>query len=147
MTHPELNAHVLLAYAAIAVGVAVGIVGASWRGRRQEPKQEPAIEEFDDVGDENIYAAEILPEQVKNHKELVAKIRAKARELASSGREITTDDIHEALPIPDGVDGRILGAAFFPRKDWRKTGYVNSRRRENHSRPIAKWSLRSGEAA
>ena len=94
------------------------------------------------MSEENVYTQEVLPLQERNHPELVRRIRAKARELAANGREITTDDIHEAMPLPAGIDGRILGAAFYPRKDWLKTGYTPSRRRENHSRPISRWLLK-----
>lgn len=133
----------LLACVALGAGTAVAIVFAGWRERRLDLlEQQP--QEDDDVG---IYDEQIVGEQEKNHKELVEKIRAKARELASGGREITTDDIHEAMPIPDGVDGRILGTAFFPRKDWMKVGYTPSRRKENHSRPVSRWSLRPQETA
>jgi hypothetical protein len=101
----------------------------------------------DEMPEESAYTQEVLPQQERNHPELVARIRAKARELAAGGKQITTDDIHKAMPLPAGVDGRILGAAFYPRKDWMKTGYVPSVRKENHSRPIARWVLKGSVAA
>jgi hypothetical protein len=143
VTHPEINIHVLLAYAALAVGIAVGIAGASWRRPRREPiVQEPANKETD-VGDENLYAAKVLPEQEKNHPELVKRIRETAQRLAADGREISTDDLHPLIQLPDGVDPRIMGVAFVPRKLWVKTNYKPTTRKEANSRPIAYWRLRS----
>lgn len=99
--------------------------------------------EGDEMAEESIYVQDVLPLQEKRHPELVARIRAKARELAAGGVEITTDDIHKAMPLPSGIDGRILGTAFHPRAAWIKTGYTPSVRKENHSRPIARWRLKT----
>lgn len=142
MTHPEITLHVLLVYAALAVGIAVGLIGASWRRPRQIT-QEPAEEETDDVGDENLYAAKVLPEQEKNHPELVKRIRETAQRLAADGREISTDDLHPLIQLPDGVDPRIMGVAFVPRKLWVKTSYKPTVRKAANSRPVAHWRLRA----
>ncbi len=133
----------IAACVALGAGFAVAVVFAGWRERHLD-RLESVPQEIDDV--DSIYDEHIVGEQEKNHKDLVERIRAKARELAANGREITTDDIHEALPIPEGVDGRILGTAFFPRKDWVKVGYTPSRRKENHSRPVSRWTLKQPEA-
>lgn len=134
------------AVAALFAGAAVGTFMAARRNAATTPAETNtsarAIEETDDVADENLYASEVLPEAERNHPELVKRIRATARALADGGRKITTDDIHKAMPLPAGIDGRVLGAAFFPRREWHKCGYTPSTRRENHSRPIAQWMLR-----
>jgi hypothetical protein len=91
---------------------------------------------------ENLYVQGVLPLQEREHPELVKRLRAKARELAAGGREITSDDVHEAHPIPSGIDPRIMGAVFHPRSDWVRVGSQQSRRKENHGRWITRWSLR-----
>lgn len=94
------------------------------------------------------YEAAILPAQEKNYPELVKRLRETARRLAADGREITSDDIHAAHPIPDGVDGRVMAAAFHPKREWQAVGWVPSKRKEkNHSRHIRKWRLREAQAA
>lgn len=144
MTHPELNTPVVLAYVAIAVGVAVGYIGASWRRPRQPLfTQETVEQEIEDVGDENLYAAKVMPEQEKNHPELVKRIRETAQKLAADGREISTDDLHPLIELPEGVDPRIMGVAFVPRKLWVKTNYKPTTRKAANSRPVAHWRLRS----
>ncbi len=142
MTHPELNAHVLLAYAAIAVGVAVGIVGASRRRPRREPiMQEPAIEETDDVTEHpsEIYHDDIKPLQEQTNAELVEKLRKAAKDLAARMPDgITSDDIFEVCEIPANVDRRIMGAVF-NKNEWEHVGWVASRRKINHGRPVRRW--------
>jgi hypothetical protein len=80
--------------------------------------------------------------QIKAHPDLVERLRDAARRLAAGGREITSDDVHQACPVPNGVDPRIMGAVFHPRSDWLRTGTKQSRRRENHGRWISIWRLR-----
>lgn len=146
MTHPELNAPVLLAYAAIAVGVAVGIIGASWRRPRREPiMQEPAIEETDDVTEHpsEIYHEDIKPLQEQTNAELVEKLRKAAKELAARMPDgITSDDIFDMVDIPSNVDRRIMGAVF-NKTEWVHVGWQASRRRINHGRPIRRWKRKA----
>ena len=83
----------------------------------------------------------------KRHPELVKRLRDVARQLALEKGEITADDVHDAHPIPELIDGRIMGAVF-GRKHWVCTGYVPSRRKDkNHGRRIARWQLREAQAA
>jgi len=141
VTHPELNTHVLWAYAAIAVGVAVGVVGASWRGRRQTFKQEPTAEESESVTDHpsQAYHDDIKPLQEQTNAELVEKLRKAAKELAARMPDgITSDDIFDIVDIPTNVDRRIMGAVF-NKAEWEHVGWQASRRRINHGRPIRRW--------
>lgn len=79
----------------------------------------------------------------KRYPELASRLRATARRLALEKGEITSDDVWDALPIPPGVEPRIMAAAFKPRKDWMKTGvYVPTRRPSANKRPIPRWRLR-----
>jgi hypothetical protein len=50
-----------------------------------------------------------------------------------AGRPITVDDVRMACPPPAGSDPRVMGAVF---TGWTAVGYVNSRRRACHGRPI-----------
>lgn len=129
------------ALVALAIGHAVAVTMAMWR--RPKPQ-----EEVEEVGDEVIYGsryeANVLPVQEERHPELVAQIRSVAQSIAADGSEITTDDIHPHITLPPGVDPRIFGVAFVPRKLWLKTGrYKPTIRKEANSRPLACWQLRS----
>mgnify|MGYP003435503394 CR=1 len=53
---------------------------------------------------------------------------------------VTADDVRKYLPMPDGVDPRVMGA-LFNRKSFRADGYVKSIRKECHNRPIARFRL------
>ena len=54
---------------------------------------------------------------------------------------VTADDIHERWPIPEGVDPRVMGAALkIP--ELAPDGYVQTKRREAHARPIRRFVLR-----
>lgn len=134
----------ILVAIACGVGSTLGVYLAGRHNRRvafEFPNEQEGTD-MEQLDLQTYYEENILPDQERHYDGLVAKLRAKARELAQGGREITSDDIHEAMPIPQGTDGRIMGAAFFPRKDWAKCGYQPSRRKENHGRPIARWRLR-----
>ncbi len=105
-------------------------------------------EEIEDVSDENIYATTVLPEQERNHPELLKRLRETARALAEERGEITSDDVHAAFPIPHGVDPRIMGGVFHPRSDWVRTGQRQSARKDkNHGRYVSTWALRNRTAA
>jgi hypothetical protein len=92
--------------------------------------------------DDMDYDQGVLPLQERQYPELTKRLRETAVRLAREKGEITADDVHEAYPIPLGVDPRIMGVVF-SRKDWRKTGkYVPSRRKVNHGRPVPVWELR-----
>ena len=136
-------------FLAVAVSIGTAATVAFYMAGRHNRSvasefNEPELEgtDMEQLDLETYYEQNILPDQERHYDDLVSKLRAKARELAQGGREITSDDIHEAMPLPQGIDGRVMGAAFFPRKDWSKTGYQPSRRKENHGRPIARWRLR-----
>lgn len=93
------------------------------------------------------YVQEVLPFQEKQFPELVRRLRETARKLAAERGEITSDDIHGEYPIPTGVDPRIMGSVFMPRRDWVRVGQRKSKRGVNHGRFITIWRLREAEAA
>lgn len=51
------------------------------------------------------------------------------------------DDIHELCPVPDTIDGRVMGAVFSDRARWQPAGYIKSRRKICHGRPIQVFHL------
>jgi hypothetical protein len=52
------------------------------------------------------------------------------------GTKLTVDDVRAACPPPEGIDGRVMGAAF-KSLPWRVVGYRPSNRTTCHKRPIA----------
>jgi hypothetical protein len=48
-------------------------------------------------------------------------------------RPITVDDVRAECPPPGYYDPRVMGAVF---TGWNAVGYINSRRRACHGRPI-----------
>lgn len=50
-----------------------------------------------------------------------------------SEQPITIDDVRAECPPPPWADPRVMGAVF---RGWVAVGYVNSRRRTCHRRPI-----------
>lgn len=80
--------------------------------------------------------------------ELTKRLRAVALQLAREKGEITADDVHQAHPIPAGVDGRIMGVVFKDKGVWRKTGrYIPTSRKSAHGRPVPVWALRENVLA
>lgn len=61
--------------------------------------------------------------------------------IAKKNGRVTSDDVRKALPVPEGVDPRILGAVFRFGK-WEKIGYTATSMRQAHARPISVWKLR-----
>lgn len=76
----------------------------------------------------------------KTREDFLRHCRWTAHRIAERKGEITIDDVRLQVKLPDGIDGRVFGAVFD--KDWEKTGYVNSKQKENHGRPIATWRLK-----
>lgn len=73
--------------------------------------------------------------------EWLARAKAYALFLGSAGIEVTADDIHDHIPIPQEFDGRVMGAVFHPCV-WECVGYVKSRRPICHGRRIGVFRLK-----
>ena len=140
-----------LAWAAFFAGL-TGIVAVAerlQRGSWQSPPSRGPIPAFagtnreDDTMPDDIFVQQILPLQVKAHPDLIAELQRIAHSIAANGAEITSDDIHERVSIPKGVDRRVMAAAFMPKKDWELVGYQKSRRADCHYRTIARWRLQT----
>ena len=67
-----------------------------------------------------------------------------ARQIAEERGEVTSDDLHEASPIPRDTNGRyefdprIMGSVF---EGLRWIGFTKSRRKECHHRPISRFTI------
>ena len=79
--------------------------------------------------------------QCREYAYLVAMRRA--------NKQCTVDDIREAISIPNGWDGRLMGAVFTTGKkgEWEAVGFVKSRQKINHGRPITIFQLKPGKTA
>ena len=58
-----------------------------------------------------------------------------AQKIYKEKGNVSVDDIREKIAIPQGLDGRVLGAVF-NRKDWKKVGYQSTRVKTSHARPV-----------
>lgn len=116
------------------VGTVLGIYLAA-RPRRETEEQE-------DMAD--VFTQDVLPLFDASNAELVAKLRKAALELGAKNPDgITADDVHDVCPIPPGVDPRIMGSAFQKQDGWQKAGWMQSRRKSNHGRPVRIWKRRA----
>jgi hypothetical protein len=90
----------------------------------------------------------ILAAHAENHGAMLRFLRrALVREVQRQPRTITADDAHdildaEGVPADYGGNRRFLGALFRDGQ-WRKDGWVISRRPQNHGRPVQAWRLKS----
>lgn len=75
--------------------------------------------------------------------EILARARTKAREIARMRGEVSIDDIRELVQIPEHIDPRMFGAVFRG-EEWERIGFRESRRKENHARPISVFRLKFG---
>lgn len=118
---------------ALTIGTAFGVYMAARR---------PAMPY---AGDEmTVFEQEVLPlfEATPEKAAYVKKLRETALRLGRMNPDgITSDPLHDACPIPQGMDKRIMGAAFQKRDGWVQVGYVPSQRKVNHGRPVMKWRL------
>ncbi len=130
--------------AAVFLGSVPAFILAAWQRRGPRYLNQVSELEQPEEGEamSDVYVQEVLPLQEREHPELARRLREVAQRLAREKGEITSDDIHAAHPIPQGIDPRIMGAAFTPKKLWLRTGQQQSKRRENHGRWISTWSLR-----
>lgn len=104
---------------------------------------QPLLTIFDALRGESL-KTQGMASAAKNKAWLLDLAREKAREIALSrvSREVTADDVHEAL-FRAGHKPEHLGNAagsIFRGRCWQFTGrYVRSQRPSNHSRDIKVW--------
>lgn len=72
----------------------------------------------------------------------LSRARALAREIyLNTAAPVSVDDVRARLPLPDGVDTRVMGVVF-KGGDWTLVDYVKSTRKESHYRPVARFALK-----
>lgn len=69
------------------------------------------------------------------HQDWLARARAVAVKIARENGEVSSDDIHEALPLPPEANPALMGAVF-KNIGLRVVGYQNTRRPQAHGRLI-----------
>lgn len=74
----------------------------------------------------------------------IAAARKAAHEIATIKGEVSADDVWAACPPPEGMNRKLMMAAF-PKSEWEKVGLKRSSRRECHNREVAVWR-RKGDA-
>lgn len=74
--------------------------------------------------------------------EWVDAARATARQLGSHGGLVNVDDVRALCPPPPDADPRCMGVIFL-KSEWDRVGYINSKRKTCHKRPIAQFRLAS----
>ncbi len=61
---------------------------------------------------DNHFARVIQPEMEAMRRKWIDKARELAVEIAEKHGTVTADDIHEAHPLPEGIEPRTMGAVF-----------------------------------
>jgi hypothetical protein len=87
----------------------------------------------DDITDGDVIASD--------HTDWLGGARLIAVSHADAHGEVSSDDIWEHFPPPDGCDPRIMGAVFHPRSKWEIARRAKSTRKQNHGRIISVWRL------
>lgn len=91
------------------------------------------------------FTQDILPLFEDTREEFLEKAREAAVALGRKHGFCTIDMVRAVCPPPEGVDPRVMGAVFQCRKatdPWRKDGFVSSKRKACHGRPVGVFKLR-----
>ena len=54
---------------------------------------------------------------------------------------ITSDDIWANCPPPSDINPKVMGAVFRKNAGFKPIGYIQSKRKEAHGRPIREWTF------
>lgn len=93
---------------------------------------------------EKQYALDLVEDATEQRRQWVQDARRAAQLIAEVTGTVTSDDVREAVPMPEDWDPRILGAVFRNGKHgprFERVGYVQTRSARAHARPIAVWRL------
>lgn len=85
----------------------------------------------------NLFEQIVLPLFEEHREDWLDAARMAAVRLGKSQPVVTIDDVREVCPPPPGVDPRVMGAVFWPRDVWERVGFVSSKRKACHNRPVA----------
>lgn len=97
-----------------------------------------------EAGDENPPTRESLQYAIDTW---IADARKVAITVARERGSVTSDDVWERCPIPPAIDRRTMGSVFKSGDTFKHIGFVKSRRRVNHGRPVSRWALAEGAPA
>lgn len=75
-------------------------------------------------------------------KEWVRRGRLIAQNHIVLHKSITSDELRQIHPVPEGVDPRILGAVFRSPGPFIRLGWKQTENKDAHGRPIAIWGLK-----
>ena len=75
--------------------------------------------------------------------ELVRQLQMAAIRIGFEQNELTADDVRAVVPIPDGINAKVVGAALnqLSKFGFRSVGYRKSARPIAHARPLTIWRL------
>ena len=54
---------------------------------------------------------------------------------------VTSDDVWIGCPPPDDINPKVMGAVFRVKYGFKPLGYVQSKRKKAHHRPIREWTF------
>lgn len=70
--------------------------------------------------------------------EYIAEARSVAASICEIGASITVNDVRRLCPPPGGIDPRVMGAVL-RKPQWASLGYVGSKRKTCHGRPVSRF--------
>ena len=63
------------------------------------------------------------------------------RGLHQSNPVVTSDDLWALCPPPSDINPKVMGAVFRKNAGFKPLGYVPSKRKQAHARPIREWTF------
>lgn len=95
----------------------------------------------------DIFESVIVPAfEASDQRQYLYAARSVAQQISARLGYVTVDQVRAVVPVPEDIEPRILGAVFYPRKEWQHSRAINSHRRACHGRPIGVWTY-IGKAA
>lgn len=94
----------------------------------------------------NQFQKNILPLFEEHRADWLERARSVAADMGRRDEGyVTIDMVRAVCPPPEGCDPRVMGAVFQCGKNgpWEKVGYVESKRKACHGRPVAIFRLKS----
>jgi len=65
----------------------------------------------------------------------------RCRKLDQSNPVVTSDDLWALCPPPSEINPKVMGAVFRKTAGFKPLGYVPSKRKQAHARPIREWTF------
>lgn len=89
-----------------------------------------------------IFDESVLPlfEERESQAKWIERARKVAVEIAARRGWVSSEDIHDKCPPPEGSDKRVMGAVFAG-QGLVKVGYAEGTRKVAHGRPVMRWRL------